>query len=68
MLLFSVFVGLGAPNCTLEIDQRTMKEFYEDENPADIDRGFIFVEAAADIKKGEQLLTDYGKYPASVFQ
>ena len=59
MLLFSVFIGLGAPNCTLEIDQRTMKEFFGEKNPED--RGFIFVQAAADIKQGDQLLLDYGE-------
>ena len=56
-----MFIGLGAPNCTLEIDQRTMKEFFGEKNPAGPDRGFIFVQAAADINEGEQLLLDYGE-------
>ena len=61
MLLLSVFIGLGAPNCTLEIDQRTMKEFYEEKKTDDSEVGFIFVQASAEIKQGDQLLLDYGE-------
>jgi hypothetical protein len=54
----------NGPNCTMVIQEKTLKEYYMSENPEL--RGFLSIHATTSIKTGDELFLDYGNVLACV--